>query len=87
MLGFCVWLWFCYAILSVLSSFIIILLRKRELVALLKSSSCCHVTASVLWLFLTESWVCSAVCDCGKTNKNARIINFDLIFVQILNQP
>ena len=33
--GFCVWSLFYYAVLSVLSSFAIILLRKRELVALL----------------------------------------------------
>ena len=34
-LNFCVWSLFCYALLSVLSSFAIILVRKRELVALL----------------------------------------------------
>ena len=34
--GFCVWSLFCYAVPSVLSSFPIILMKKRELVALLK---------------------------------------------------
>ena len=33
---FCVWSLFCYAVLSVFSSFAIIFLRKRELVDLLK---------------------------------------------------
>ena len=39
------------------SSFAIILMRKRELVALLKLSSWCLVTVNFLWLFLTEPWV------------------------------
>ena len=58
---------FCYAVYPVLSSFAIILLRKRELVALLKLSSCCHhhVAVSVLYLFLTRAVGWSAVCDCG----------------------
>ena len=30
LLGFCVWSLFCYAVLSVLSSFAIVLMRKRE---------------------------------------------------------
>ena len=35
---------FCNAVLTVLSSFAIIMLRKRELVALHYLCSCCHVT-------------------------------------------
>ena len=51
------WSLLCYAVLSVFSSFAIILMRKRELVALLKLSSCCLVTVCVMWLFLMVSWV------------------------------
>ena len=43
---------FCCALLSVLSSFAIILKRKRDLVALLLLSNGCHVTVNVLWLFI-----------------------------------
>ena len=39
---------FCYALLCVLSSFAIILKRKRELVALLLLSYRCLVTVNVL---------------------------------------
>ena len=46
----------CYAILCVLSSFAIILMRKRELVELLLLSYGCLVTVNVLWLFLTMPW-------------------------------
>ena len=42
---------------SVLSSFAIILSRKRELVALLQLFSWCFVTVNVMWLFLTVPWV------------------------------
>ena len=48
---------FCYALLCVLSSFAIILKRKRELVALLLLPNGCLVTVNVLWLFLTVPWV------------------------------
>ena len=41
----------------VLSSFAIILTRKRELVALLLLSFGCLVTVNVLWFFLTVLWV------------------------------
>ena len=44
---------FWYALLCVLSSFAIILKRKRELVALHLLSYRCLVTVYVLWLFLT----------------------------------
>ena len=47
---------FCYALLCVLSSFAIILKRKRKLVALLLLSYRCIVTINVLWLFLTVPW-------------------------------
>ena len=58
---FCVWSFFCYAVLSVLSSFAIITLRKRELVALLALCSCCLMAASALCLssgFLFWPTVC-----------------------------
>ena len=43
-------------LLNVHSSFAIILMGKRELVALLGLSSWCLVI--VVWLFLAVSWVC-----------------------------
>ena len=46
-----------YALLDVDSSFVIILTRKNQLVALLLLSFGCHVTASVLWLICTVLWV------------------------------
>ena len=47
------WNAFWYALLYVLSSFAIILTRKRELFALLLLSVGCQVTVNILWLFLT----------------------------------
>ena len=44
-------------VFSVLSSFAIISLRKRELVALLKLSTCCHVAVMDLCLFFMVPWV------------------------------
>ena len=46
--GFCVCSLFCCAVLGVLFSFVIILLRKRKLVALVYLSSRCLVAVSVL---------------------------------------
>ena len=40
-----------------LSSFAIILKRKREIVALRLWSYGCHVTVKVMWLFLAVLWV------------------------------
>ena len=48
--------------LYVYSSFTIILMGKRELVALLSLSSWCLVM--VVWLFLAVPWFCLD-CDCG----------------------
>ena len=48
---------FWYALLCVLSSFAVILKRKRKLVALLLLSYRCIVTINTLWLFLTVPWV------------------------------
>ena len=48
---------FRYALFCVHSSFEIILKRKRKLVALLLLSYRCIATVTVLWLFLTVSWV------------------------------
>ena len=47
---------FCCALLYVRSSFAIILMRKRELVALLCLSSWCLMI--VMWLFLKKPQVC-----------------------------
>ena len=46
---------FCFTLLYVPSSIAIILMEKRELVALLSLSSWCLVIA--VWLFLAVSWV------------------------------
>ena len=54
---------FCCALLCDHSSFAIILMGKRELVALLSLSSWCLVI--VAWLFLVVLRVFSAVCDGG----------------------
>ena len=48
---------FLYLLLCVLSSFVIILSRKRELIVLLLLSFLCLVAVNVLWLFHTMSWV------------------------------
>ena len=61
----------CYALLSGLSTFSIILTRKRELITLLLLSSCCIVTVSVLWLFLTiplDGLQCVIVVFPGRTH-------------------
>ena len=55
--GFLSWFLFWYALLRVLSSFAIILTRKRELFVLLLLSFGCLVTVNVLWLFLMVPWV------------------------------
>ena len=54
--GVCNCSMFCCTLLHVHSSFAIILMGTRELVAMLKLSSCCLVI--VVWLFLVVSWVC-----------------------------
>ena len=47
---------FCCMLLYAHSNFAIILIGKRELVALLSLSSWCLVIA--VWLFIAVSWVC-----------------------------
>ena len=47
---------FCCAILYVHSSFAIILMGKKKLVALLGLSSWCLVM--IVWLFFAVTWVC-----------------------------
>ena len=47
----------CYALLCVHSSFVIILKRKRKLVALVLLSYRCIVAINVLWLFFAVLWV------------------------------
>ena len=54
-MGFCNCSMFCCTFLYVPSSFAIILMGKRELVALLSLSSWCLVID--LWLFLAVIWV------------------------------
>ena len=49
---FCVCSMFCCAVLCVLSSFTIILVAKKEMVALLCLPSWCLLTLIVLWPFL-----------------------------------
>ena len=58
--GVLCWSLFWYALFYVLSSFAIILMRKRELVALLLLSCC---KCSVALPRGAMGW--SAVCDCG----------------------
>ena len=55
-MGVCNCSLFCCTVLYVASSFAIILMGKRELVALLGLSSWCLVIA--VWLFLAVPWVC-----------------------------
>ena len=55
-MGVCNCFMFCCTLLYVPTSFAIILMGKRELVALLSLSSLCLVVA--VWLFLAEPWVC-----------------------------
>ena len=54
--GFCNCSMFCCTLHYVHSGFAIILMGKRELVALLGLSSWCLVI--VMWLFLAVPWVC-----------------------------
>ena len=55
-MGVCDCSMFCCTLLYVSSSFAIILMGKRELVALLNLSSWCLVI--VVWLFLAVPWFC-----------------------------
>ena len=55
-MGVCNCSMFCCTFLYVHSSFAIILMGKRELVALLSLSSWCLVMA--VWLLLVVPWVC-----------------------------
>ena len=55
-MGFCNCSMFCCALLCVPSKFAIILMGKRELVALLSMSFWC--LEIVVWLFLAVPWVC-----------------------------
>ena len=55
-MGVCNCFMFCCTLLYVPSSFAIILMGKRELVALLNLSSWCVVV--VVWIFLAVPWVC-----------------------------
>ena len=61
-MGFCICSMFCCAILCVHSSFAIILMGKRELVALFCLSSWCLV---IVVAFPHDAAGLSAVCDCG----------------------
>ena len=54
-MGVCNCSMFCCTLLYVHSSFVIILMGRRELVALFSLSSACFVF--VVWLFLVVPWV------------------------------
>ena len=56
-MGVLCWSLVWYALLYVLSSFTIIMARKRELVALLLLYFGCLVTVNVMQLFLVVPWV------------------------------
>ena len=56
--GVLCWSLFWYVLLYALSSFEIILTRKRELVAVLLMSFRCIITVIVLWLVHTVPWIC-----------------------------
>ena len=76
---------FCCALHCVLSSFAIILKRKRELVALLLLSCGCLFIVNVLWLFLTVPWVglrCVSVVFADKTHL---ILSFGIFIADISN--
>ena len=47
----------CNALFCVHSSFVIILKRKRKLVALLLLSYRCFITVNIMWIFLMVLWV------------------------------
>ena len=51
-----VFIFVCYALLCVHSSFAIILKRKRKVIAFLLLSYRCTVAINVLWLSLTLPW-------------------------------
>ena len=55
-MGFCNCSMFCCALVYVHSSFAIILVGKRVLVAFLRLSSWCMLIG--VWLFLAVSWLC-----------------------------
>ena len=55
-MGICICYMFCCTLLNVHSSFAIILMGKRELVAWLSLSSWCLMI--VVWLFRAVPWVC-----------------------------
>ena len=55
-MGVCNCSMFCLVLLNVHSSFAIILMGMRELVALLSLSSWCLVI--IVWLFFMVAWVC-----------------------------
>ena len=55
-MGLCNCSLFCCALLCVHSSFVVISMEKRELVALLCLSSWCLMV--VVWLFLAMPWDC-----------------------------
>ena len=55
-MGVCICSMFCCTLLYFHSSFVIILMGKRELVAWLSLSS--WFLMSVVWLFLAVPWVC-----------------------------
>ena len=61
--GFCVWSLFCNAVISVLSCYSIILMRKSELISYFVFFLLCFCLWLVPLPHITIGW--SVVCDCG----------------------
>ena len=78
--GVCNCYMFCCTLLYVHSSIAIMLMGKRELIALLNLSSWCLVI--VKWLFFAVPWVCLPFGDCGISSSYSLII-FDVVVSKI----
>ena len=92
-MGFCNCSMFCCTYLYVHSSFAIILIGKRELVALLSLSSWCLVI--IVWLFLAVPWGClqfvtvvfpdlTHFFQCTSNNRSLHIANLGVSLQQLV---
>ena len=84
--GLC-WSLFWYSLLCVLSSFVVILMRKRELTALLLLSIGFFVTVNVLRLFLAVQWVglqCVVVAFADHTHLPFGAYYFGRVFLELI---
>ena len=75
----CVWSLLC-GVVSAIPSFAIILLRKRELVALLYLCSCCRVVVCIVSLFLVVPW---SLVFPGRTHLSERVVKNRKIIVSL----